>query len=108
MEDCSGKKGVKCPNHACKDRYVWDWCQDVYVNITSGGIVDDTLITGITVNKKTKVTKMDRPEVSLAKCCSCGGILSVLISDDIQGDNFCYNHPNWGGVDWEDENNAMG
>lgn len=87
-------KTANCPR--CKARIRWDWCQDAYrigdgdhpvfCNETEEILPDGDCITRFT--------------------CTCGKILGFMVGDN-EGSS-AYNHSEFDGIDWEEEEHSEG
>mgnify|MGYP001304084438 CR=1 FL=1 len=88
-------KGIDCPNTECSERFVWDWCQDIWETVSGQHNCRESIL----------MDNKDR-EVTMYTCPSCDSILAFLICDKLtekSGDEY-YFFPNdeWENADWEE------
>ena len=97
--ECSEKRGVKCPNRYCKERWAWDWCADTWFNVKTGEFCGDEFFVP---ESKCGDIKLDDPEGIIAYKCTCGQILAFIPNVQREGGEGIYNHHEWSDVDWEE------
>ena len=88
-------KGVSCPNIECSERFIWDWCQDIWETVTDHENCQESII----------VVSEDK-EVSMYTCPSCGSVLSFLVyekfTEKLGGEFYFFPNDEWLNADWEE------
>jgi hypothetical protein len=85
-------KGVKCPNTQCSEKFVWDWCQDIYETVKEHKNCNET------------ITDNDFEEIITYTCPSCGCTLTTIVYNKITDLEEWIINPNeeWIAADWEE------